>query len=77
MGRLRVIEGKGMNRDRDEFGFEAIQDRVGPPDYLATLAHQFGLDYEHLNFQNGAGEESFLDGQSSRIVKEILNSPPA
>jgi hypothetical protein len=61
----------------DEFGLNAVEGRVGPADYLATLVHQFGLDHEHLSFPTGGGgEESFLDGQSSRIVREILNSPP-
>lgn len=61
----------------DEFGFEAIEDRVGPADYLATISHLLGLDPNRLTFSNGARENSFLDGQSCRIVKEILKSPLA
>ena len=56
----------------DEFGFEAIEGRVGPADYLATLSHLFGLDHNRLTFHSAGREHSLIDGQECRVVKEIL-----
>jgi hypothetical protein len=61
----------------DEFGFKAVQDRVGPADYLATLAHLLGLDHQQVVYQHGGREHSLIDGQECRIVSELLNRPVA
>ena len=60
----------------DEFGFKAVEGRVGPADYLATLARQFGLRAQGVTFHGAGSEHSLLDGQECRIVTEILNNPP-
>ncbi len=59
----------------DEFGFKAIEGRVGPADYLATLAHQFGLNPEDIVFESAGRKHSLIDGQEYRIVNEILRRP--
>jgi hypothetical protein len=59
----------------DEFGFKAIQDRVGPADYLATLAHLFGLDHQQIVYRHAGREHSLIDGQECRVVSELLNHP--
>jgi hypothetical protein len=61
----------------DEFGFKAVQDRVGPADYLATLCHLMGLDHQQIVFRHAGGEHSLIDGQECRIVSELLNRPVA
>lgn len=59
----------------DEFGFKAVDGRVGPADYLATLANQFGLDHKRLTFRSAGREHSLIDGQECRILEELLKNP--
>jgi hypothetical protein len=56
----------------DEFGHKAATDGVSHHDYHATLLHLFGLDSKQLVYRRNGREQSLLDGQSSRIVHEIL-----
>ncbi|GIW80857.1 MAG: hypothetical protein KatS3mg105_2664 [Gemmatales bacterium] len=64
-----------VHGETDEFGFQAVKDRVGPADYLATLACLFGLDAEQVVYNDGFRENSLMDGQKFRIVSEILKNP--
>ena len=57
----------------DDFGHEAVEGRVSPHDYHATLFHLFGLDHELVAFRQGGREQSLIDGQSCRVVTEILD----
>ena len=56
----------------DEFGHHAVEDVVMHHDYHATLLHLFGFDYERLVFAKPGGQASLVDGQASRVVKELL-----
>jgi Protein of unknown function (DUF1501) len=56
----------------DEFGHKAVENVVHHYDYHATLLHLFGLDPQHLVFTRPGGPGSLLDGQSGRVVREIL-----
>jgi len=56
----------------DEFGHKAVENVVNHYDYHATLLHLFGLTPNQLTFQRPSGAGSLLDGQSARIVHELL-----
>lgn len=56
----------------DEFGHKAVENVVNHYDYHATLLHLFGLDPEQLVYLRSGQEQSLLDGQPGRIVREIL-----
>lgn len=56
----------------DEFGHHAVVDKVSPSDYHATLMHLFGIDAERLTFTRNGAEQSLIDKQLNRVVKEII-----
>jgi hypothetical protein len=56
----------------DEFGYKAVELPVRPSDYHATLLHLFGLNHQRLVFRHGPREESLIENQPCRIVREIL-----
>ncbi len=56
----------------DEFGHKALEGRVSHADYHATLLHLFGLDHERLTFLRNAREQTLTDGQTARVVTELL-----
>jgi hypothetical protein len=56
----------------DELGHKAVENVVNHYDYHATLLHLFGLDHQQLSFQRPNGEGSLIDGQSARVVLEML-----
>jgi hypothetical protein len=61
----------------DEFGYQAVQDRVSCPSLLATLLHQVGLDHTRLAYRNNGREETLTDAPvtGARVVSEILQDP--
>jgi hypothetical protein len=61
----------------DDFGHKAIENVVNHFDYHATLLHLFGLDPQRLTYLRNGQEQSLLDGQDGRVVKEILKRAPA
>jgi uncharacterized protein (DUF1501 family) len=56
----------------DEFGHRAAVDVVTHNDYHATLLHLFGLDPERLTYKRNGMEQSLVDGQPCRVVRDIL-----
>jgi uncharacterized protein (DUF1501 family) len=66
------VKGGYVHGATDEFGHKAVENIVNHYDYHATLLHQFGLDHEKLLFQRASGVGSLVDGQSARVVREIL-----
>lgn len=68
------FKGGHIHGATDEFGFKAIEGRVGPADYFATLCRQFGLEHDHVVFRHAGREHSLIDGQPCRVVNEILKS---
>jgi hypothetical protein len=56
----------------DEFGHHATDDVVTHTDYHYTLLHLFGLDPQKLVYKRNGRERSLIDGQSGRIVGEVL-----
>jgi Protein of unknown function (DUF1501) len=55
----------------DEFGFQAIQDKVHMHDLHATILHQLGLDHKRLTF-SFAGRGFRLTDVHGRIVDDII-----
>jgi len=63
---------KGMaHGETDEFGFEAVKDKVHMHDLHATILHLLGLDHEKLTYSY-AGRDFRLTDVAGRVVKEIL-----
>ena len=56
----------------DEWGHHAVIDRVSHSDYHATLLHQFGIEHESLTYKRNGLAASLTDGQSARLVSELL-----
>lgn len=59
----------------DDFAYLAVDNPVTHYDYHATLLHLFGLDHRRLVWKRGAAEVSMTDGQSAKIVQDILRRP--
>jgi len=55
----------------DEFGFEAIENKVHLHDLHATILHILGLDHELLTYFHQGREESLTD-VGGRVIKEIF-----
>ncbi|HEV3386667.1 MAG TPA: DUF1501 domain-containing protein [Gemmata sp.] len=55
----------------DEFGWDAVQDRVHVHDLHATILHLLGLDHERLTYRH-AGRDYRLTDVSGVVVKPIL-----
>jgi hypothetical protein len=58
----------------DEFGHKAVENVVNHFDYHATLLQLFGLDPKRLAYKRNGIEQSLLDGQAGRVVRELLKS---
>ncbi len=65
------VRGGITHGQTDEFGFEAISDKVHLHDLHATILHIMGLDHEMLTYFHQGREESLTD-VGGRVVKEIL-----
>ena len=57
--------------ETDEFGSQAIHNKVHMHDLHATILHQLGLDHERLTYRN-AGRDFRLTDVAGRVVHEIL-----
>lgn len=55
----------------DEFGHQAVQDKVHMHDLHATILHLLGLDHERLTYRY-AGRDFRLTDVHGRVVKEIF-----
>ncbi len=56
----------------DDFGHKAVSDVVTHSDYHATLLQLFGLDPARLVYRRNGREQSLIDSQPCRVVREIL-----
>ncbi len=70
------LAGGGVKRgfahgSTDEFGFQAVDNKVHMHDLHATVLHLLGLDHERLTFRY-AGRDFRLTDVHGRVVKEIL-----
>jgi hypothetical protein len=55
----------------DEFGYEAVQDRVSVHDLHATILHLLGLDHERLTYRFN-GRDYRLTDVSGRVVTPVV-----
>jgi hypothetical protein len=57
----------------DEFGYEAVTDRVSVPDLHATMLHLLGLDFKRLTYPVHGLEEGLISTiYKPRVVTEIF-----
>ena len=56
----------------DDFGYAAVTDRVGVPDWHATVLHLLGLDHKRLVYNRNGLEDRLTGVSEPRIVREIL-----
>ena len=56
----------------DDFGYEAVGDKVTVHDFYATILHLLGIDHERLSFYHN-GIERRLTDVHGKVVKEILS----
>jgi hypothetical protein len=55
----------------DEFGFRAVDGRIGVHDLHATILHLLGLDHEKLTYRY-SGRDFRLTDVSGELVREII-----
>ncbi len=55
----------------DEFGFQAVENRMSVHDVHATVLNQMGIDHERLTYRY-AGRDFRLTDVQGRVVREIL-----
>ncbi|MGE0535294.1 MAG: DUF1501 domain-containing protein [Pirellulales bacterium] len=61
----------------DELGHKAVENVVTHHDYHATLLHLLGLNAAEVSFARPAGPDGLFDGQSGKIVWDILKRGPS
>ena len=55
----------------DEFGYKAVENRVGVNDLHATILHLLGLNHEQLTYKH-AGRNFRLTNVGGKVAKKIL-----
>lgn len=55
----------------DEFGYNAVENRVSVPDLHATILHQLGFDHERLTYRFN-GRDYRLTDVSGEVVRAVL-----
>jgi len=68
------LKGGYVHGTTDEFGYAAVEDRVGVPDLMATILHQLGLDHEKLIHRVNGIEETMTDSRvtEASVVAKLL-----
>ncbi len=65
------VKGGTTYGETDEFGFEAVTDKVHISDLHATILHIMGLDHESLSYFHQGREETLTD-VNGRVIADIL-----
>ena len=70
------LAGGGVNGGQvygatDEFGFQAVEDKVHVHDLHATLLHLLGFDHERLTYRY-AGRDFRLTDVHGRVIRELI-----
>jgi hypothetical protein len=55
----------------DDYGYEAVEDKVHVHDWHATILHLLGLDHQRLTYRY-AGRDVRLTDVKGNVVKGIL-----
>ncbi len=66
------VKGGLVHGATDEFGFRAVEGRVGVHDLHATILHLLGLDHEKLTYRY-SGRDFRLTDVSGEVVRSIIN----
>lgn len=56
----------------DDYGIEAVENKVHPHDLQATLLHLLGLDHEKLTYRYGGRDYKLTGVGGARVVKEVI-----
>ena len=56
----------------DELGLAAVENRVGVPDWHATILHLLGLRYDELYYEMNGLKEKLTGVEEAHVVKGIL-----
>jgi uncharacterized protein (DUF1501 family) len=58
----------------DDFGYRSVENRIGCPDFMATLLYQLGIDHEQLTYFYNGREETLTDPAVSEalVASELL-----
>jgi len=65
------VKGGHVHGATDEFGFQAVENRVHVHDLHATILHLLGFDHTKLTYRYG-GRDFRLTDVHGRVVKEII-----
>jgi hypothetical protein len=65
------VKGGMVHGATDEFGFQAVEDRVHVHDLHATILHLLGFDHERLTYRH-AGRDFRLTDVHGHVVRDIL-----
>lgn len=65
------VKGGYVHGATDEFGFQAVEDKVHVHDLHATILHLLGFDHEKLTFRT-AGRDFRLTDVHGKVVKELV-----
>jgi hypothetical protein len=65
------VRGGYVHGTTDEFGFQAVEDKVHVHDLHATILHLLGFDHEKLTYRY-AGRDFRLTDVHGHVVKELL-----
>ncbi len=58
--------------ETDELGFAAVEDRVGIPDWHATMLHLIGLSHEELYFERNGLKERLTGVSEAKVIQKII-----
>ncbi len=65
------VRGGYVHGATDEFGFQAVENKVHVHDLHATILHLLGFDHEKLTFRH-AGRDFRLTDVHGQVVRELL-----
>ena len=65
------VKGGHVHGATDDFGFQAVEDRMHVHDLHATILHLMGLDHERLTYRY-SGRDFRLTDVYGRVVHDIL-----
>jgi hypothetical protein len=66
------VKGGMRYGETDEFGFEAVTNKVHLHDIHATILHLMGLDHEVLTYFHQGRDESLTD-VGGRVVSDVIS----
>jgi len=65
------VKGGHIHGATDEFGYKAVEDRVGIHDLHATILHLMGLDHERLTYRY-SGRDFRLTDVAGEVVTGVI-----